>query len=420
MESLTLLRLLAVYVVLTSLDRLTGSGAIGALVNAFGVAIPAMMVVYFRVRGLPVVVPAGLGVAYGMLAAALVLSVLFAGLYNTADLIKFLLAPVFAILGYNASRFDPLDRPMIVQLRLVGAVLLLPALVALALNWVGTPDGQLGIFVNRNNAALYLVVLGNLMFLMGASVGVVVGVLTLSVLMFSTLGVVLAVIIALIISLNFTRYLPAYLLAVGVGAVLMFGPIELPIGERLVNLREAISAITALRLWTELDQLSYADLYIITGENTDLSLFFRLKHWQDLIFAWTSEGWKHVVFGLGIGSSPMHTDIGLVPHNDYVRFLVEAGPLGLAGFVSLVGWLLWSIGRSAFLISTLAVAIYFFTENLVDNFVSMTLFYWFAGYWARHASGAPAPAGAEPLQGPDAQGPGTGRPGSSSGLHASS
>jgi hypothetical protein len=39
------------------------------------------------------------------------------------------------------------------------------------------------------------------------------------------------------------------------------------------------------------------------------------------------------------------------------------------------------------LISTAGVAIYFVTENLLDNFAAMTLFYFFGGYWSRHAAG---------------------------------
>ena len=401
MESLTLLRLLALYVVLTSLERLTGSGALRAAVNAFGVAMPLMMVAYFAMRGTRLELPLGLLRAYGVLVVALVLSVLMAGLYDTADLIKILLAPLFAFLGYSAPAFDREDRDAVRHLRIVSAVLLLPLLYAFMLN-LGASDGDaLGIFANRNNAALYLVVLSNVLFLMGASVGVVVVTLTVGALMFSTLGVVIAVILGLMVSLSVRRYLPAYLGAVALGAFLVFGPIELPIAERLARLAEGVGAITSLGLWTELANLSYADLYIITGENSDLSLFFRIKHWEDLLLAWSTHGWVNVLFGLGIGSAPFHTDIGLVPHNDYVRFLVEAGPLALVGFVSVTGWLLWSIGRKALLMSTAAVAIYFSTENLVGNFAAMTLYYWFAGYWARHAAQASAVA----AQGGRASGP---------------
>jgi hypothetical protein len=386
MESLTLLRLLAVYVALTVLDNATGGGPLRSVVNALGVAMPIVMLGYFAAHGIRIGVPRGLAIGYGMLAGGLLLSVVVAGLYNFADLTKFLLAPLFAILGYNASAFDADDAWAMAKLRTIAVVLLiLPIGYALLQGWDTTPGAMLGIFANRNNAALYVVVLSNVLFLMGASVGLVVVALTVAALAFSTLGVLMAVVVALLLSLSVRRYLPAYVVAALVVAFLMFGPIELPIAERLQRLGEGVGAITELGLWTELSNLSYADLYRITGENTDLSLFFRIKHWEDLLTAWTAHGWTTTAFGLGIGSAPFHTDIGLVPHNDYVRFLVESGPLGFLGFASITGWLLWTIGRRALLMSTAAVAIYFFSENLVDNFAAMTLYYWFAGYWARHA-----------------------------------
>ena len=398
MESLTLLRLLAVYVALTVLDHATGGGALRPVVNALGVVMPLVMLGFFAIHGIRVGVPRGLAIGYGLLAAGLLLSVAVAGLYNFADLTKFLLAPLFAILGYNSSTFDTGDARAMSKLRNVALVLLaLPICYALARGW-DSSSAMLGIFANRNNAALYVVVLCNVLFLMGASVGLVVAALTVSALMFSTLGVLMAVVAALLLSLSFKRYLPAYIVAAVLGVILVFGPIQLPIGERLERLGEGVRAITELGLWTELSNLSYADLYRITGQNTDLSLFFRIKHWEDLLFAWTAHDWTTVLFGLGIGSAPLHTDIGLVPHNDYVRFLVESGPLGFLGFASITGWLLWSIGRRALLMSTAAVAIYFFSENLVDNFAAMTMYYWFAGYWAGHADQPVVLEESEPLE----------------------
>ncbi|MEZ5651349.1 MAG: hypothetical protein R3E87_12460 [Burkholderiaceae bacterium] len=386
MESLKFLRLLAVYVMIAVLDHLSGGGPLRSVLNALAVAMPLILLSGYFSSGVRLIVPTGFGIAYGVLVFALLLSYAVVGMYNFAALTKFLLAPLFAILGYNATYVDRQDTETMAALRRVGLFLvLLPIGYAVSRGWTTVAGEQVGIFVNRNNAALYVVVLSNVLFLMGAGVAVVVAALTITALVFSTLGVLMAVVAALVLSLNFRRYLPAYLLAGLLGAFLLLGPIELPIGERLGRLGESVQAVTELGLWTRLADLSYADLYLITGKNTDLSLFFRIKHWEDLIYAWTSHGWVTILFGLGIGSAPFHTDIGLVPHNDYVRFLVEAGPLGLAGFAGITGWLLWSIGRRALLISTAAVTIYFFSENLVDNFAAMALYYWFGGYWARYA-----------------------------------
>ncbi|MEZ5659010.1 MAG: hypothetical protein R3E83_10915 [Burkholderiaceae bacterium] len=387
MESLKFLTLLAVYVTLATLDHVSGGGPLRSVVNALGVAMPLIMLGHFHSQGIRLIIPTGFGIFYGIFVAALLASYVVVGMYNFADLTKSLLAPVFAILGYNATAFDRQDPQAYAAMRRIGLfLLLLPIGYAVSRGWTTEAGQEVGIFANRNNAALYIVVLSNILFLMGGGVVVIVAALTVVALVFETLGVLVAVVAALLVSLSFRRYLPAYLLAALLGAFMLLGPIELPIGERLQRLAESIQSVTELGLWTSLADLSYADLYVITGQNTDLSMFFRIKHWEDLIYAWTSHGWVPMVFGLGTGSAPFHTDIGLVPHNDYVRFLVEAGPLGLVGFAGITGWLLWSIGRRALLISTATVTIYFFSENLVSNFAAMALYYWFGGYWARHAN----------------------------------
>lgn len=396
MESLTLLRLLAVYVALLCLDRLAPSGLLRSVANAFAVAMPLILLLDHALRSRPLLLPKGLAIGLGLLFAGLVGSWLANDVYNVADFSKFMLAPVFAVLGYNLSRFDTTDAQAVRTMRLLGlALLTMPLALIVLQRWVPPPgETEISIFANRNNAALYFVVLSNLLFLLGARVPVVVAFLAVIAFAFSTLGVLMAVLLALVISLSLRRYAGAYLAAIALGLLLVYGPIELPIGERVGTLFEGIAAVSELGLWGELDRLSYLDLYRITGNNTDLSFFFRIKHWEDLYAVWSASGPLAWLLGLGVGSSVFHTDIGLVPHNDYVRFLIETGLVGLAGFAGVTGWLAWTIGRRSVLMSTAAVAIYFVSENLVDNFAAMSLYYYFAGYWARHAAATVPAAGA--------------------------
>jgi hypothetical protein len=386
METVVVLRLLAVYVALLSVNQIVPAAPGSLLTNAYAMAMPLLLAVHYVLKSRPLLVPTFMAIAFGFLLAGLFGAWLVGGIYNFADFAKFVLAPTFAILGYNASAFDKTDVRAVAALRVLGFTLLaIPLALIVLQRWI-PPDGtEVAIFANRNNAALYMVVLANVLFLLGARLAVVVVFLAISAVAFSTLGVLVAVVLALLVSLGLRRYFGAYVVAVVFGLLLAFGPFGLPVVERLDTLFSGIAVISQLGLWGDLDRLSYLDLYLLTGSSTDLSFFFRLKHWEELIVAWTSGGWSSILFGLGVGSSVFHTDLGLVPHNDYVRFLVETGPLGLIGFAGLTGYLIHSIGRRAVLMSTAAVAIYFFSENLVDNFSAMTMYYYFAGYWARHA-----------------------------------
>ena len=67
-------------------------------------------------------------------------------------------------------------------------------------------------------------------------------------------------------------------------------------------------------------------------------------------------------------------------------------------------YLVARIGRRAFVISTAAVALYFMSDNLINNFPAMAMYYFFAGYWMRHADAtAQADDGGAELLDPDAE-----------------
>lgn len=387
MESLPLFRLLAVYVVLLSLDQVVSSGAVRVVANTFAAALPFILIVYYALNSRPLLVPTGAASAYGLLLAGLLGSWVASGMYNFADLVKFALAPIFLVLGYNASTFERGDARAMGALRRYGLFMLLTPL-ALILVQIKIPPAdinQVAFFANRNNAALYMVVLANVLLMMGVRVPWVVAFLAVVSLGFNTLGVLVAVVASLLISLEFRKYVWAYLLAILLALLITFGPFGLPILDRIRPVVDGVTAISSAGLWADLDRMSYLDLYRITGNNSDLSLFFRLKHWEDLLVAWQGGGWGATIFGMGVGSSVLHTDLGLVPHNDYLRFLIETGPLGFLGFAGLVGWILVKTGRRSVLLGSAAVAIYFLSENLVDNFSAMAMFYYFGGYWAQRA-----------------------------------
>ena len=85
------------------------------------------------------------------------------------------------------------------------------------------------------------------------------------------------------------------------------------------------------------------------------------------------------LFGYGPGQTVPLSYAGLVPHNDYLRILVEYGPINLLIFVSFLLHIRAALTIGAAKVLFVVLCIYFFSENLFDNFTSMALFFAFAG-----------------------------------------
>lgn len=74
---------------------------------------------------------------------------------------------------------------------------------------------------------------------------------------------------------------------------------------------------------------------IILSYGDGNSFNWRLAHWNYLMEAWK----QFPILGYGLDTSPVlgikdfRTGSGFAPHNDYLRFLVEQGIVGLVGFV---------------------------------------------------------------------------------------
>lgn len=387
MDILKFLRLLSIYVVLLGVDRVLPVGPMKYFINALALGIPLMMAANYLLSNRPVYVPTTIALAVGLFMLALAGSWAVNGIFDLADFVKFLLLPSFVLFGLNADKFDGASAGQVASLRRLAAVLLFVPLVLFVVNdRFPHPDPSfVSIFANRNNAGLYMACLANVLFLLNVRLGYIVGFLVILSLLFSTLGVLAAVVVALVFSLQVRRYAVLYIAAAVVGVGTIYAIPELPVVERIRTLSEGVELVSRAGLWAHLDEVSYRDLYLLVG-SSDLSFFFRLKHWQELWVAYSSGSALQWLFGLGVGSSVFYTDLGLVPHNDYLRFLIETGLLGLTGFALLSIYLMIRIGRVPYVISTAVVTVYFLSENLVDNFSAMAMYYFFAGYWMRYGS----------------------------------
>lgn len=305
------------------------------------------------------------------------------------DLLKFIMAPAFLLVGaaFEANRPGCLwERP---QTRILfWSLAVLPVLVWLWQRGIGDSSIEVNaeslsgegtdfsIFANRNNAALYAVTLLALFNVLSGravkSTLLILGICSA----FGTLGVLVAGIIALTVSVAGLKAVTAILFACVAGAIAYTFAPELPGLDRI---NAVISSVVLL--WggsIDLHTVTFGQLVQLL-DTTDLSFLFRLKHWLNLIEIYQNGSAYEWLFGLGVGSSVLVSELGFVPHNDYLRFLFECGLLGLLGFASIVGIIIHSCGRQWEAVPFLIIALYFFSENLVNNYLAMTIFYFCAG-----------------------------------------
>ncbi|MGG6293248.1 O-antigen ligase family protein [Leptolyngbya sp. AN02str] len=119
------------------------------------------------------------------------------------------------------------------------------------------------------------------------------------------------------------------------------------------------------------------------------SFNWRLAQWTDLLTQWR----RYPLLGFGLGNSIAVSGNGLLPHNDYIRALIEGGIVGFFTFVFLFiaqfGWLIQCLRSSAIahnglrkelcfvLIALLAaVPVGMLTENIWSH--TTFFFYWWA------------------------------------------
>jgi O-antigen ligase len=380
---------IAAYAILQSAATVLGSGVLKAL--SYGVAISIFMIMLLvcafqpqqRARFADLWLAAAL--YYIGVTCSLVVN---HGALEYGDLLKMLLAPAFLLFGAaaegNRSAWlwnDPWARLCF------GVLAVLPVLVWLVQVVTGAGAGgeelsllgagrEFSIFTNRNNAALYAVALLALYnVLAGRPVKNLLVILTVAAI-FGTLGVLAAVIVALCISVARLRAaLYALPVFIAVAALYLAVP-ELVIFKRITPVLDSFLLLVDGRI--HLASVTYGEL-VVRLQTTDLSFLFRLKHWWNLLQIFADGSIYQQLFGFGIGSPALLSDIRLVPHNDYLRYLFECGVLGLLGFAALMALIVYHCGRRWEAVPVLAIVFYFFSENLINNYLAMVTFYFCAG-----------------------------------------
>lgn len=102
-----------------------------------------------------------------------------------------------------------------------------------------------------------------------------------------------------------------------------------------------------------------------------LSGVWRLVHWLGIYETFTTGSIDVLAFGFGPGSA--HIQLVKLPHNDYLRVLYEQGIFGLVAFLGFYVTIVRRVSRD-YRPVVIGFMIYCVTENVVDNFLFMSMF----------------------------------------------
>lgn len=216
------------------------------------------------------------------------------------------------------------------------------------------------------------------------------------ILLSGTAGALLGYLVGLGFSWLRSRFARVLLLVAAIGALL--GLLWLP--ERPADLQILGETKWIGPLWTKVmvvqdhleelaanDPLDFWKLGQEYGGTELTSAAWRLEHWRNVLQAFQDSGGLAQWFGQGPGACSVVLD--KLPHNDYLRLLIEAGMLGCAA-CGAAGLILYR--RAAPAVRWLAVMMgtYAFTENNLDNFTVMSLFVLFFVSAGADADAGPA------------------------------
>lgn len=147
--------------------------------------------------------------------------------------------------------------------------------------------------------------------------------------------------------------------------------------EDFPALKKITSQLAVIRIYLPrviwMERLDYGRILARYGASS-LSGIWRVEHWFDGLYLIGKSGPLHLLFGNGIGSSA--TLLGNLPHNEYLRVLLEQG---LTGFALVAAFFFAVAGRidKRYMHILVMFGIFCFTENNLDNFLFMTLFIFF-------------------------------------------
>ena len=121
------------------------------------------------------------------------------------------------------------------------------------------------------------------------------------------------------------------------------------------------------------DDIDFGQLANIYGEE-NISGIYRLKLWTDVVHVLMDQKLGNLIIGNGIGSSLKL--LSNLPHNEYLRVMLELGIVGFLLNAILCFIIYFRMSRNYRYIFVL-LALFSLTENIFDNFLFMSIFIFF-------------------------------------------
>jgi hypothetical protein len=370
------------YVIFLCLTTITASGLVKLIANAAAIGIFALAMINWLFYKSDTRITTGQALSLITFYIGMLGSVSFTfGGNELVDIIKIAIAPFFLVIGASLSNETSKwsIRNSTTKI-LFGALIVLPLIsifIQLATgmhNEFGSK--QLGFFANRNNAGLYAVAILAFYCVLAEKVIAIPIVYVAVGLMFGTLGLLLAVIAAIFLCHGKVKY---FFIGLLLGSSCLFALNFFPDLSNTLRVKPVVDSIALLLSGRiDLETVTYGDLVLLLNTQ-DLSFLFRLKHWYNLINIYAGGSVVNYLFGFGAGSAVQLSSIHLVPHNDYLRLIFEFGAITFLGFTGLLFSTIRSIQRGWALVPILVVVIYFFSENLINNYLAMIFFFLSAG-----------------------------------------
>ncbi|MDD0810219.1 hypothetical protein PSQ20_07730 [Curvibacter sp. RS43] len=294
--------------------------------------------------------------------------------FQFGEFVKFLMAPLFFVYGaaLDYSKFDRVAAEQQAKRFLVASAILgFSVYIVQGAQGALFPGNPVSFFANGNNAGFFWLALGCLYAAIFSKPIRSAGYYLTFNIIFGTLGLSIGVLISLAVSVSrFFEIFLFFVVCVFVAALFYVVP-DFFIFDRIHPL--LASADLLFSDVYDIGEMSYGDLVSILG-TSDLSFLFRVKHWGNLIFIYLDLPLLQMVGGVGLGVSPQYSVIGLLPHNDYIRLLFECGFFSFFGFLGFVVLMSLRLGRGWISVPFFATFIYFCTDNLLNNFISMVVF----------------------------------------------
>lgn len=365
---------LLLYTAVLSVYHLTGTNAFKALTNLMAVGTIGYSLAAVLVNAMTVGVRKQPALHLLLVVIALVMHLIVNGSHTDfIDLLKFFSLFLFVFIGIGMGWSS-----IYIPTKVLAFLCTIPLIVELLGGSRVYHSGiSFGFFPNSNTAVMYYSVLLAVYLNMAQKKSSQSILFTAVALFFQKLGAMLAVVCSLGI-VHFKvifRYLPIVAFVTVIAGLVAY---NMGLLNRVIEVLGGLIELYSYNSFYDVADMSYAEIIVEIG-STDLSAVFRLKHWSEIISYYLSQGVPTYLFGFGARESMVFTTEGLMPHSDIIRVLCELGGVLFLLFISMYFTIYSKITCSHYKVALLVVVFYYFSENLIDNFISMYLLHLMVG-----------------------------------------